>query len=94
MSVENIIPIGEYILVKVDTDKQDSSSLIITNVNKADNRGIIKAVGDKVNTDKDSVKLEVGDEVIFIPGNGVSVTNSENSDLLVSVKNIIGKIGE
>jgi len=93
MSVENIIPIGEYLLVGVDNNSVEEGTLILQ-ANTPKNRGIIKAVGDKVNTDNGSTKLEVGNKVIFIPGNGVAINNSEDSDFLISIKNIIGKIGE
>ena len=93
MSKELIIPIGDYLLISVEENKQSDSPLILDN-GTPDNRGIVKAVGDNVNTDKESTKLNVNDNVIFSPGAGIRVTNSEESDVLMSVKNIIGIIKE
>ena len=93
MSKELIIPIGDYLLISVEENKQSDSPLILDS-DTPNNRGIVKAVGDKVNTDKESTKINVNDKVIFSPGAGVRVTNSEDSDVLMSVKNIIGIIKE
>ena len=93
MSKELIIPIGDYLLISVEESKQSDSPLILDN-DTPDNRGIVKAIGDKVNTDEESTKINVNDKVIFRPGAGVRVTNSDDSDVLVSVKNIIGIIKE
>ena len=93
MDKELIIPIGDYLLISVEESKQSDSPLILDN-DTPDNRGIVKAIGDKVNTDEESTKINVNDKVIFRPGAGVRVTNSDDSDVLVSVKNIIGIIKE
>ena len=93
MNKELIIPIGDYLLISVEENKQSDSPLILDS-DTPNNRGIVKAVGDKVNTDKESTKINVNDKVIFSPGAGIRVTNSEESDVLMSVKNIIGIIKE
>ena len=93
MNKELIIPIGDYLLISVEENKQSDSPLILDN-DTPDNRGIVKAVGDKVNTDEESTKINVNDKVIFSPGAGIKVTNSDESDVLMSVKNIIGIIKE
>lgn len=93
MSKELIIPVGDYLLISVEENKQSDSPLILDN-DTPDNRGIVKAVGDKVNTDEESIKINVNDKVIFSPGAGIKVTNSDESDVLMSVKNIIGIIKE
>ena len=93
MSKELIIPISDYLLISVEENKQSDSPLILDS-DTPNNRGIVKAVGDKVNTDEESTKINVNDKVIFSPGAGIRVTNSEDSDVLMSVKNIIGIIKE
>lgn len=93
MNKELIIPIGDYLLISVEENKQSDSPLILDS-DTPNNRGIVKAVGDKVNTDKESTKINVNDKVIFSPGAGIRVTNSDDSDVLMSVKNIIGIIKE
>ena len=93
MSKELIIPIGDYLLISVEENKQSDSPLILDS-DTPNNRGIVKAVGDKVNTDDESTEINVNDKVIFSPGAGIRVTNSEESDVLMSVKNIIGIIKE
>ena len=93
MNKELIIPIGDYLLISVEEDKQSDSPLILDS-DTPNNRGIVKAVGDKVNTDDESTKINVNDKVIFSPGAGIRVTNSDESDVLMSVKNIIGIIKE
>lgn len=93
MSTEQIIPIGEYVLISaIEETNTSSSGLVLSTAKPSENRGLIKAVGDKVNTDDKSTPICVNDVVIFIPGNDIKVTNSEESDRLVSVKNIIGII--
>lgn len=91
---EKIIPVSDYLLIEVETTDDEGSSLILNVANTVENRGIVKAIGDKVNTDEDSTKIAVGDKVLFSPGAGTKVTNSEDSDLLISVKHIIGIIRE
>lgn len=91
MTTEQIIPMGEYVLIGPCTDP-NQSGMLIKLTNRVDNRGIVLAVGDKVNTDKDSTKLEVGQTVIYIPGSGIKLSNSEDSAELISIKNVIGII--
>lgn len=91
---EKIIPVSDYLLIEVETTDDEGSSLILNVANTVENRGIVKAIGDKVNTDEDSTKIAVGDKVLFSSGAGTKVTNSEDSDLLISVKHIIGIIRE
>lgn len=93
MTTEQIIPISEYLLVGVDNNTEKSDSIIL-NVATPENRGIVKAIGDKVNIDKESTQISVGDKIIFSPGAGIRVTNSDDSDLLLSVKQVIGLIKE
>ena len=57
-----------------------------------DIRKDVKKIDDM--TDEESTKINVNDKVIFSPGAGIRVTNSEESDVLMSVKNIIGIIKE
>lgn len=90
MNKESITPIGEYVLVGVVESEKTTSSGLFLNTTTEENRALVKAVGDKVNTDEGCTKISVGDVVLFIPSNGIKVTNSENSDMLISVKNIIG----
>lgn len=90
MNKEQIIPLGKYVLVK-RKEEESGSSIIYTNTT-TQNRGNVLAVGDEVNTDNESQKLVVGDEIIYIPGNEVAINNSEKSDFLISVGNIIGKV--
>lgn len=93
MSANDIMPIGEYILIGIVEEPNITSSGLMLNVAKpVENKGIVKAVGDKVNTDEGSTQICVNDIVLFIPGNEISVSNSEESDKLVSIKNIIGII--
>lgn len=93
MLEEKIIPIGEYILVSpVDEKETTESGLILSTVKPLENKAIVKAVGDKVNTDSESTPIEEGDTIIFVPSSGVKVNNSEQSDLLLSVKHVIGKL--
>lgn len=92
MNTENITPIGEYVLIGVVESEKTTSSGLFLNTAIEENRARVKAVGDKVNTDEGCTKISVGDVIIFIPGNGIKVTNSEDSDMLISVKNIIGII--
>lgn len=89
MVSEEIIPIGEYILITPYVKEQSS---ILLNINEIKNQGRVLAVGDKVNTDSNSSKIEINDIVIYLPGTGVKISNSEDSNELISVKNIIGKI--
>jgi len=95
MSTEKIIPVGDYLLVGMENDSKEESNALILNLNlREDNRGIVKAVGDKVNTDEDSTKISEGDKIIFTPGSGIKITNSDDSDMLLSVKQVIGLIKE
>ena len=89
---QTIVPIGEYILLQINNEEENSGTLILPNNTTESNRGIVKGIGDKVNTDSDSVAINVNDKVIFIPGTGIKLTNSEDSDIIISVKNIIGII--
>lgn len=91
MNSEQIIPIGEYILIDPNFE-QDSPSLLLNINNTKRNQGLVLAVGDKVNTDEASSKIEVNDIVIFTPGTGVKIDNSAESIELISIKNIIGKV--
>jgi len=92
MSKEQIIPVGEYLLVGIEPVTNESETLILNISSKENNRGIVKAIGEKVNTDEESTKILEGDTIIFVPSAGVRVTNSEDSDILISVKNVIGLI--
>lgn len=92
MSKENIIPMGEYLLIRPKRESEETGTILRINSETNNNRGIVLAVGDKVNTDKESFQLEKEQIVIYIPGSGVKLTNSEDSDELISVKNIIGVI--
>lgn len=93
MAIEEITPIGEYILIGVESkDKTTESGLILSTNEVIDNRGVVKAVGDKVNTDKDSTQINIGDTILFLNGGDIKVNNSETSDALVSIKNVIGLI--
>ena len=76
MNSEQIIPIGEYILIDPNFE-QDSPSLLLNINNTKRNQGLVLAVGDKV---------------IFTPGTGVKIDNSAESIELISIKNIIGKV--
>lgn len=93
MSKEQIVPIGDYLLVSVEQQENQSGPLIL-NGDAPDNRGVVQAIGDKVNTDEDSTKINTGDKIIFNPGTGIRVTNADDSDILLSVKNVIGIIRE
>lgn len=93
MSIEKIIPIGEYVLIgTVEGSNTTSSGLVLNTSKPVENRGIVKSIGDKVNTDENATKICINDVVLFVPGNDIRVTNSDESDMLVSVKNIIGII--
>lgn len=92
MSKESIIPMGEYLLIKPKRESNEAGAILRISNKLNNNKGIVLAVGEKVNTDKDSFKLEEGQTVIYIPGSGVKLSNSEDSDELISVKNIIGVI--
>ena len=93
MNNQTIEPMGEYILLSVCEDDNASDALILNTTNTSElNKGIVKAIGDKVNTDKESTQVKVEDKVVFIPNSGIKLTNSEYSDILISVKNIIGII--
>lgn len=93
MSKETIIPIGEYILIAPNQEPENEGGPILRvnlATNSENNRGTILAVGDKVNTDEDSFKLEEGQTAIYLAGSGVKLSNSLNSQELVNVKSIIG----
>ena len=92
MNTDKIIPVGDYLLVSIMKEEQERQGALILNTKTADNKGVVLAIGDKVNTDDGSTKILKKDVVIFNPGSGVNVTNSEDSDILISVKNIIGII--
>lgn len=90
MSKNQIIPLGEYVLLSRKQEPKQEGMLFRID-NPEENVGTVLAVGDNVNTDEKSTKLEVGDRVIYIKGTGVGVSNNSDSDLLIRISNIIGK---
>ena len=90
MSKNQIIPLGEYVLLSRKQEPKQEGMLFRID-NPEENVGTVLAVGNKVNTDERSTKLEVGDRVIYIKGTGVGVSNNSDSDLLIRISNIIGK---
>ena len=93
MSKKQVIPLGEYVLLSRMQEPKQEGMLFRVDTQE-ENVGTVLAVGDNVNTDEQSTKLEVGDRVIYIKGTGTGVTNSSDSDLLIRVNNIIGKYKE
>ena len=92
MNTEKIIPVGEFILISLETEDTQENQLILNIQEDIENKGVVKAVGEKVNTDEYSIKIEKGDKIIFTPGTGIKITNSDDSDILISVKHVVGII--
>ena len=65
MNTEKIIPVGEFILIGLETEDTQENQLILNIQEDIENKGVVKAVGEKVNTDEYSIKIEKGDKIIF-----------------------------
>lgn len=83
-----IQPFGDRIAIKILSHEDVTECGLIVSVSKEkSNKGTVVAMGEEANE-----YIHIGDTVIFNKGTGLSYTNGNDDYLILSSKEVLGKI--